>query len=200
MQTNNIVIMFHTHTSWARAHNTRSGLHTFFGTVQYRKQIIRRAIILCVVAGIFLLVGSILTWLAFRDIFGNRVTGPVFLGLALIIVLLAVQRFVKAKKHVSQSDNPDQTVGVVLEDNAGDGGAITVIMDSLQVTGSWRDPDIGDNIAPPSYIEATDSSCLEPPSIEPEIHIGENEAPPSYEEAIEESQHSMSDIDLRQPG
>lgn len=45
---------------------------------------------------------------AFRDIFGNRVTGPVFLGLAFILILLAIQRFVQAKKHIAQSRNEQQ--------------------------------------------------------------------------------------------
>lgn len=93
MQANNIVIMFHTHTSWARAHNTRSGLHTFFGTVQYRKQIIRRAIILCVVAGIFLLVGSILTWLGKTNLF--LVSDIVCLKLIRMFPLMKVSHFVK---------------------------------------------------------------------------------------------------------
>ncbi|CAG2253539.1 unnamed protein product [Mytilus edulis] len=207
MQTNSVIIMFHTHSGVARAHNTRSGLHTFFGLVQHRKQTLRRAIILCIVAAVFILVGIILTWLAFRDIFGNRVTGPVFLGLAFILILLAIQRFVQAKKHIAQSRNEQQnfnsqTVGVVLEEDNGEGGAITVIMDSLQFRNAWRDPDQEESVPPPSYTEATDTSCIEPPVVVPVVSPDENEAPPSYEEAIEDSQHSISDVEMseRQPG
>ncbi|XP_052058140.1 uncharacterized protein LOC127698622 isoform X2 [Mytilus californianus] len=201
MQTNSVIIMFHSRSGVARAHNTRSGLHTFFGLVQHRKQTLHRAIILCTVAAVFILVGSILTWLAFKDIFGNRVTGPVFLGLAFILILLAIQRFVQAKKHIAQSRNEQQTVGVVLEEDNGEGGAITVIMDSLQFRNAWRDPDQEESV-PPSYTEATDTSCIEPPVVVPVVSPDENEAPPSYEEAIEDSQHSFSDVEMseRQPG
>ncbi|CAC5401797.1 unnamed protein product [Mytilus coruscus] len=202
MQTNSVIIMFHTRSGVARAHNTRSGLHTFFGLVQHRKQTLRRAIILGIVAAVFILVGSILTWLAFRDIFGNKVAGPVFLGLAFLLILLAIQRFVQAKKHIAQSRNEQQTVGVVLEEDNGEGGAITVIMDSLQFRNAWRDPDQEESVPPPSYTEATDTSCIEPPVVVPVVSPDENEAPPCYEEAIEDSQHSISDVEMseRQPG
>ena len=55
---------------------------------------------------------------------------------------------------------------------------------------------------PPSYTEATDTSCIEPPVVVPVVSPDENEAPPSYEEAIEDSQHSISDVEMseRQPG
>lgn len=199
--------MFHTHMSVARNSRSRSGLHTFFGTIHHRKETLRRAIILCVVAGIFLLTGSILTWLAFRDIFGNRVSGPVLLGLAFIILLLSIQRFVRAKKHIAQNRNDDQnfnsqTVGVVLEEDNGEGGTITVIMDGIQFRNAWRDPDVGDNVSPPSYHEATDSTCQEPPIVVPDVTPDDNEAPPTYEEAVEDSQHSLSDTEIseRQPG
>lgn len=62
-----------------------------------------------------------------------------------------------------------------------------------------RDPDIGDNVSPPSYTEATDTSCLEPPTIVPEVSPDENEEPPTYEEAVEDSQHSFSETDDRRP-
>ena len=60
----------------------------------------------------------------------------------------------------------------------------------------YRDPEIGDNVSPPSYTEATDTSCLEPPTIVPEVSPDENEAPPTYEEAVEDSQHSFSETDI----
>ena len=46
--------------------------------------------------------------LAFREIFGNKVSGPVLLGLAFILLLLSIQRFVQAKKHIAQSRNDGQ--------------------------------------------------------------------------------------------
>lgn len=194
--------MFHAHSGVSRSN--RSGLHTFFGTIHHRKATLQRAVILCVVAGIFLITGSILTWLAFRDIFGNKVSGPVLLGLAFILLLLSIQRFVQAKKHIAQSRNDEQnfnsqTVGVVLEEDNGEGGSITVIMDGIHFRNAWRDPDIGDNVSPPSYTEATDTSCLEPPTIVPEVSPDENEEPPTYEEAVEDSQHSFSETDDRRP-
>jgi hypothetical protein len=45
-------------------------------------------------------------------------------------------------------------------------------------------------------LKATDTSCLEPPTIVPEVSPDENEAPPTYEEAVEDSQHSFSETDI----
>ncbi|XP_067681673.1 uncharacterized protein [Haliotis asinina] len=192
--------MFHSSHIHVPRNRRPNALRTFvtsssFGPTE-TKEPLRRGIMFTTVASVLLLVGSILTWLGFNDVFGGKVsmTGPLLIALALLLLLLSMRQFVIARKRNNSNRNGLQlgqmgrgTVTAVVVDRNDGLGAVTVIMDALNVTPDTQmrsyASSTGEDCAPPSYSEVTQesTSCVPPAG---HHHLDQDEPPPPYEEAV----------------
>ncbi|XP_071080121.1 uncharacterized protein [Haliotis cracherodii] len=191
--------MFHSSHIHVPRSRRPNALRTFvtsssFGPTE-TKEPLRRGIMFTTVASVLLLVGSILTWLGFSDVFGDKVsmTGPLLIALALLLLLLSMRQFVIARKRNNSTRNGLQlgqmgrgTVTAVVVDRNDGLGAVTVIMDALNVTPDTQmrsyASSTGEDCAPPSYSEVTqENTSTIPPG---HHHPDQDEPPPPYEEAV----------------
>ncbi|XP_069117460.1 uncharacterized protein [Argopecten irradians] len=190
--------MFHgAHLRMRTRGNQPSSFHSFFGSVYTgNKQPLRRGILCVFIAGVLILVGGILTWMGYRDIFGNSrdsTIGPLLIALAILIFLIAIRQFILAKKQaIHNQERLEQLAGgtvaavVINADERDD--TVTVIMDAINNSPEILRPD-GD-IHPPSYMEATDTDVIPMAPSAPDYH---SDPPPSYEEAITDTCPNIAD-------
>ncbi|XP_064602869.1 uncharacterized protein LOC135468511 [Liolophura sinensis] len=156
----------------------------------------RRGILFVTVAGILLLVGGILTWLGFNDVFGGEasMTGPLLIALSVLLLLFSTRQFLIAKKRTLDARGRIQfqpvgrgAVAALVIDRDDHIGAVTVIMDT------GREDSDGDTTwraytreyAPPSYYEVTQQEMgVSTISRDYPATAADTEPPPTYEEAI----------------
>ncbi|KAI8784325.1 CAunnamed protein product [Biomphalaria glabrata] len=185
--------MFHSsHIHMPNRHRQRTALRTFFPSSSFSppdsKEPLRRGILFSSVATVLLLVGAILTWLGFNDVFGGKIsmTGPLLIALALLMLLLSFRQFMLARKR-------NRTTNVQMETmNSGNGipagtdqedmnGTATIVVESWDTDEPNVDPVRNpDELAPPSYMDIAQSFNSNCPSFF--SHDDHNEAPPTYEE------------------
>ncbi|PVD26073.1 hypothetical protein C0Q70_13741 [Pomacea canaliculata] len=100
--------MFHIRHIKVPAHlrNTKHGpLYSFYAASGFgppnMKENLRRGVLLATVASVLLLVGSLLTWLVFTEVFGNKlpIMGPLVLAVGLLLLALALRQFCLVWKH-----------------------------------------------------------------------------------------------------
>ncbi|XP_005110660.1 uncharacterized protein LOC101850997 [Aplysia californica] len=187
--------MFHSsHIHMPSRYRQRSALRTFFPSSSFSppdsREPLRRGILFCSVASILLLVGAILTWLGFNDVFGGKIsmTGPLLIALALLMLLLSCKQFMLARKRNRRTGNTAQSevanggVTAVVVDHDDGNGAATIVMETWDSVGANNEILRNtDDLAPPSYTDVAQMSCSSncPSFIS---HDDRNEAPPSYEE------------------
>ncbi|KAL8590298.1 hypothetical protein ACOMHN_006414 [Nucella lapillus] len=194
--------MFHTSHIHVPRNRRPSALRTFIASSSFgppdTKEPLRRGILLTAVAFVLLLIGSILTWLGFNDVFGGNMsmTGPLLIALSLLLLLLSFRQFLLARKRNTtnsrssmqlDSVNRDSMTAVVV--NRDDGlHPSTIIVDrynrigydgGITVHRHWED-----DCAPPSYQEVTRFSgrSNNTPCVAP--HDDQDELPPTYEETM----------------
>ncbi|XP_076464688.1 uncharacterized protein LOC143296550 [Babylonia areolata] len=192
--------MFHTSHIHVPRNRRPSALRTFITSSSFgppdTKEPLRRGILLTAVAFVLLLIGSILTWLGFNDVFGGRMsmTGPLLIALSLLLLLLSFRQFLLARKRNNttsrssmqlDSVNRESMTAVVV--NRDDGlHPATIIVDrynriandgGITVHRHWEE-----DCAPPSYQEVTRfSSRSDTPCTAPD---DQDELPPTYEETM----------------
>ncbi|XP_021372674.1 uncharacterized protein LOC110462808 [Mizuhopecten yessoensis] len=183
--------MFHGAHLRMRRGNQPSTFHSFFGSVYTgNKQPFRRGIMFVFIAGVLILVGGILTWLGYSNVFGNsRIStmGPLLIALALLMFLIAIRQFLLAKKQTLHNRGRLEqlaggTVAAVVINSDEMDDTVTVIMDTLNDSPEVCRPH-GES-QPPSYQEATDTPVILLAPSAPDYH---SDPPPSYEEAITDS-------------
>ncbi|XP_033734350.1 uncharacterized protein LOC117323319 [Pecten maximus] len=173
-----------------------SSFHSFFGSVYTgNKQPFRRGVMFVFIAGVLILVGGILTWMGYSNVFVNsRISyiGPLLIALALLMFLIAIRQFLLAKKQtIHNRERLEQLAGetvaaVVINTDERD-DTVTVIMDTIN-----NSPEIRPHgeIQPPSYLEATDTPVIPMVPSAPDYH---SDPPPSYEEAITDTGPEIRD-------
>ncbi|XP_059159037.1 uncharacterized protein LOC131943046 [Physella acuta] len=212
--------MFHSsHIHMPNRHRQRCALRTFFPSSSFSppdsKEPLRRGILFSSIATILLLVGAILTWLGFNDVFGGKIsmTGPLLIALALLMLLLSFRQFLLARKR-----NRTSNLSVQMENMNNDGGA-PAYAESEDVNGTativvenWDGEDMytnelhitarnQDELAPPSYTDIAHSYSSNCPSFF--SHDDQNEAPPTYDEICARmfsygSESSISNLEFSQ--
>lgn len=174
------------HISVSRRQQWNSTHHSFFGTVQPRgKQPCFRGLFLGVIAGILLIIGIMLTWIA--GLSGIVEAGPILIGFSLIVFLVATCQFLQARKEQllerQAEEQRRQTIATMAVSQDGENPPETVIIEAFTPSELYSSTD--DN-APPSYMEATESdlnhSVLLPDEVDEQM-----EDPPSYAEAMSTS-------------
>ncbi|KAK7104885.1 uncharacterized protein [Littorina saxatilis] len=191
--------MFHTTHIHLPQNRRRSALRTFITSSSFgppdTKEPLRRGILLTAVAFVLLLIGSILTWLGFNEVFGGRMsmTGPLLIALSLLLLLLSFRQFLLARKRNTNprssmpldSVNAGTVTAVVVNHDDGLHPA-TIIVDRYNRRGYdapvtvHRPSEV--DCAPPSYQEVTQHSSS---SITPSCAT--DELPPTYEETMSSS-------------
>ncbi|ESO94327.1 hypothetical protein LOTGIDRAFT_161553 [Lottia gigantea] len=196
--------MFHAASVHVPQYRRPSALRTFvtssFSSPPESKEPVRRGILFMAVAGVFLLIGSILTWLGFNDVFGGKIsmTGPLLIALALLLLLLSTRQFLKARKHSREHPNRLQlgrvgqgTLRAVVVDRNDRLGAVTVIMDSLDVDNNYANRHGSEDYAPPSYSEVAEINTTNN-ILRPYSNSDEEEPPPPYDDVIIPSDNMMT--------
>ncbi|XP_022332292.2 uncharacterized protein LOC111130000 isoform X2 [Crassostrea virginica] len=167
---------------WSSTH------HSFFGTVQPRgKQPCFRGLFLGVIAGILLIIGIMLTWIA--GLSGIVEAGPILIGFSLIVFLVATCQFLQARKEQllerQAEEQRRQTIATMAVNQDGENPPETVIIETFAPSEMYRTCST-DDCAPPCYMEATESdlnhSVLLPEEVNEQL-----EDPPSYAEAMSSS-------------
>ncbi|CAG5118712.1 unnamed protein product [Candidula unifasciata] len=174
-------------------HRQRSALRTFFPSSSFSppdpKEPLRRGILFSTVATVLLLIGTILTWLGFNDVFGGKIsmTGPLLIALALLMWLLSLRQFMLVRRRNRTRNEPVQmetvnTGGVTAVVDHDDGnGAATIVIEAWDSEEPIHDFIKNNNdLAPPSYMDIAQSCSSNCPSFM--SHEDHNEAPPTYEE------------------
>ncbi|XP_025105076.1 uncharacterized protein LOC112570712 [Pomacea canaliculata] len=192
--------MFTTTHIHAYQHRRPSALRTFITSSSFgrpdSKEPLRRGILLTAVACVLLLIGSLLTWLGFNDVFGGKMsmTGPLLIALALLLLLLSVRQFLLACKRNGNTRSSMRldavsggTVTAVVVNHDDGLHPATIIMDrydrmSYEHAAAFHRHSV-DDCAPPSYHEVTQmSSSSNTPSCT--THDEQDELPPTYEESL----------------
>ncbi|KAK7481137.1 hypothetical protein BaRGS_00027570 [Batillaria attramentaria] len=192
--------MFHTTHIHVPRNRRPSALRTFITSSSFgpadTKEPLRRGILLTAVAIVLLLIGSILTWLGFNDVFGGRMsmTGPLLIALSLLLLLLSFRQFLLARKRNSNSRSSMQldavaegTVTAVVVNHDDGLHPSTIIVDRYNRITYDNSVTVHrhsvEDCAPPSYHEVTQlSSSSNTPSCA--THDGQDELPPTYEESV----------------
>lgn len=158
------------------------------------KEPFRRGVLFSTVAGIIMIVGGLLTWMGFNNVFGGRASmmGPLFIALSLLLMFFSTRQFLIARKQSRIAQERIQTLSrdavAAMVINREDGiGAVTVIMDAVDMSPdtSWRS-NHSVEYAPPSYSEVLGQSYT-PSSTsarQPSPSEQDFEPPPSYDEAV----------------
>ncbi|CAL1546877.1 unnamed protein product, partial [Lymnaea stagnalis] len=209
--------MFHSsHIHMPNRYRHRNALRTFFPSSSFSppdsKEPLRRGILFSSVATVLLLVGAILTWLGFNDVFGGKIsmTGPLLIALALLMLLLSLRQFMLAKKRNRTTNGPVQMetmnsgcVAQVAADQDDINGTATIVVEAWDSEEPNTDPIPSifrntDELAPPSYTDIAQSFNSNSPSFF--SHDDHNEAPPTYEETCAGIYPYASESSLTQLG
>ncbi|KAK6182430.1 hypothetical protein SNE40_010126 [Patella caerulea] len=182
--------MFHTSHIRVPQHRRPTTLRTFVTSSfssPHDKAPSPRGPLFIVVAGVLLLVGSFLTWFGFNDVFGGKIViGPLLIILALILMLICTRQFFLARKHnrnrLQLGPIGQGTLRAVVVDHNDGLGAVTVIMDPLDVDSSQSNRCSGmENYAPPTYSEIAEGTSS---TYRPYSPQNQDEPPPPYIDAI----------------
>lgn len=153
-----------------------------------------RGVLFSTVAGIIMIVGGLLTWMGFNNVFSGRASmmGPLFIALSLLLMFFSTRQFLIARKQSRIAQERIQTLSrdavAAMVINREDGiGAVTVIMDAVDMSPdtSWRS-NHSVEYAPPSYSEVLGQSYT-PSSTsarQPSPSEQDFEPPPTYDEAV----------------